>query len=329
MLFLAACSNGEDFEVPPSESERLRADYGIGADATVDLPPGSRIVFFGDSITVGGVEKNGYVTLVREALATIYPDRGIEVFGSGVEGDKVTDLARRLSKDVLAEEPTHVVVYVGVNDVASLGPSRAALDAGARAYRSGLADLVDRIRAAGAEVMLCTPSVIGEDVDQGTVVNYGLELFATQVRQLAAEKSTGLCDLRSDFTRHLVSRTSSPRRSGVLTVDGIHLNAAGNRLVARTILQAFTGSEGPAPSPFVVPTVSPRPQPVRSSTPAGSRPAPPPPEVPSPSATPLSSTLGPSPTTSPSPEPAQTPSGVPTPESSFLESPSAEPEPPE
>ena len=329
VLLMAACSNGEDFEAPPSASERLRSQYGIGADATVDLPPGSKIVFFGDSITAGGVDNNGYVTLVREALSTIYPDREIEVSGSGVEGDKVTDLAQRLSEDVLATEPTHVVVYVGVNDVASLGPSRAALDAGAREYRRGLANLVDRIRAGGAEVMLCTPSVIGEDVDQGTVINYGLELFATQVRQLAAEKSTGLCDLRSDFTEHLANRSSSLKRSGVLTVDGIHLNAAGNRLVARTILRAFTGSEGPAPSPFVVPTVSPRPQPVRSSTPPQARQPPPPPAAPSPSVTPVSSALETGEETSPSPQPAQTPAEVAGPESSPLESPSTEPSPPE
>jgi lysophospholipase L1-like esterase len=326
MLVLAACSGGDDFEAPMSKTEQLRQEYGLNAGNTAGPPSGSRIIFFGDSITVGGLSDEGYVTLVREALSTLYPNREIDVIGSGVVGDKVSDLTQRLRSDVLSKKPTHVVIYVGVNDVASLGPSKAALDAGAAAYRRGLAGLVDSISAAGAEVMLCTPGVIGEDVQQGTLTNYGLELYAAAVRSVAAEKQVSVCDLRSDFSEYLASRNPNSRQSGILTVDGLHLNSSGNRLVARTMLRALTGTEDPIPTPFVVPTVSPRPKPVRSTSPA-----PPPRRVPGPETGTSSTAVQPEETVEPAaspstaPEESPTPPAVQTPDGFPFESPSPAP----
>ncbi len=325
MLLFTACTPAADFEVEQSQTEKLREDFGIAPGTAVNLPSGSRIVFFGDSITAGGMKDEGYVTLVEDALATLYPDRDIDVFGTGVVGDQVSDLARRLRKDVLAKKPTHVVIYVGVNDVASLGPSRAALNAGAEEYAEGLGALVESITASGAEVMLCTPGVIGEDVDQGTLTNYGLELYAAKVRELAAGRQTGLCDLRSEFTRYLVNNKRLSKRSGTLTVDGLHLNGAGSRLVARTVLRAFTGSGNLAPTPFVVSTVSPRPQPVRTKSPVTSRPTQS--QAVSPDPAPPASEESPRPevTFSPPPEPSPTPAVIRTPDGFPFESPAPPP----
>lgn len=325
MLILTACNQAPDIEVEQSRSDKLMQEFGLDPDANLNLASGSRIVFFGDSITVGGVEEGGYVTLVEDALATLYPDRDIEVMGSGVVGDKVSDLERRVRRDVLNKKPTHVVIYVGVNDVASLGPSRAALNAGAEEYYEGLSALVESITAAGAEVMLCTPGVIGEDVDQGTLTNYGLELYADKVRDLAAARQTGLCDLRSEFTSYLVNNNRLSKRSGALTVDGIHLNSAGDRLVARTVLRAFTDSEGPAPTPFVVPTVSPRPQPSRTRSPATVRSAQPQAVAPGPVPPAPAEPAKPEATFSPPPEPSTSPDAIRTPDGFPFESPGPAP----
>jgi lysophospholipase L1-like esterase len=326
MLLFTACTPAADFEVPQSQTEKLREDFGIDPGAAMNLPSGSRIVFFGDSITAGGVKEGGYVTLVEDALATLYPDRNIDVLGTGVVGDQVSDLARRLRKDVLTKKPTHVVIYVGVNDVASLGPSRTSITAGAEEYSEGLAALVESITTSGAEVMLCTPGVIGEDVDQGTLTNYGLELYAAKVRELAALRQTGLCDLRSEFTRYLAENKRLSKRSGALTVDGLHLNGAGNRLVARTVLRAFTGSESLAPTPFVVPTVSPRPQPVRTKSPVTTRPTQSQAAAPDPvPAAPPSEPARPEATSSTPPEPSPTPDVIQTPDGFPFESPDPPP----
>ena len=89
----------------------------FAADEAVPLKKGERIVFLGDSITQGGVSKNGYVTVIKNTLAEKHKDLGVEVIGAGISGNKVPDLQRRLDKDVIAKKPTLVVIYIGINDV--------------------------------------------------------------------------------------------------------------------------------------------------------------------------------------------------------------------
>src|SRR3954452_5309748 len=62
----------------------------IAAAADADkltLKKGDRIVFLGDSITQAGAGPKGYVTLARKAL----DDKGVEVIGAGISGNKVPD----------------------------------------------------------------------------------------------------------------------------------------------------------------------------------------------------------------------------------------------
>jgi hypothetical protein len=48
----------------------------------LSIQNGTRIVFFGDSITELGVKPNGYVTIVREKLTSLHPGFGIVTFQS-------------------------------------------------------------------------------------------------------------------------------------------------------------------------------------------------------------------------------------------------------
>ncbi|HVL50914.1 MAG TPA: SGNH/GDSL hydrolase family protein [Actinomycetota bacterium] len=246
---LACSPSDEEIDIRDMQRQAVQREYGISSSEMVEMRDGSRVLFFGDSITLGGVSDEGYVTLVARALRALYPDRDIEVMASGVEGDKVTDLLLRLQDDVLSRQPTHVVIYVGVNDVGSLGPGEAALARGERTYAAGLEDLVVRIKETGAWVMLCTPGVIDEDVAVQSRTNRALERYAEAARQVAAEQDTGLCDLRREFTEHLAIRNAGGERRGILTVDGLHLNSAGNRLVAGTMLRALVTMATPPPVP--------------------------------------------------------------------------------
>lgn len=210
---------------------------GAGFSTTVSgasLPAGTRVVFFGDSITAAGVLPGGYVDLVDEAVGA---DPQVEVIGTGVEGDDVRDLQERLRRDVLSLSPTVVVVYVGVNDVASV--SEGAEDTGVAIYRSGLDELVVRIQQSGAQVLVCTPGLLDERPYDGTRENLLLDRYAQVVREVAAERNAGVCDLRRAFTEYLSANNPDNLSTGVLTRDGVHLNSAGNRLVAQQMLQAL------------------------------------------------------------------------------------------
>lgn len=195
----------------------------------------SRIIFLGDSITEAGANPGGYVTLVADSLQVL--DAEIEVFGAGISGNKVPDLLARLDEDVLAHEPTHVVIYIGINDVWHHFEFDHVTGTDPKIFEEGLGELIDRIEQSGAAVLLCTPSVIGEDTESDAEVNLSLAEYAQLTRGVAQEKEVHLCDLRASLEAYLVDQNPDKAYDGILTTDGVHLNAAGNRFVANFMIK--------------------------------------------------------------------------------------------
>ncbi len=204
-----------------------------------ELKKGDRIVFLGDSITQAGANPGGYVTLAREAIQKKHPDLGIEVIGAGISGNRVPDLEKRLDHDVLQKKPTIVVIYIGINDV---WHSQSGRGTPRDEYEAGLKRIVEKIQKTGARVILCTPSVIGEKHDLSNPLDGMLEEFCGVSRKVAAETKSQLLDLRQLFISHLTQNNPDNKESGLLTADTVHLNAAGNRFVAKAMLAALTGS---------------------------------------------------------------------------------------
>lgn len=200
------------------------------------LKKGDRIVFLGDSITQAGAAPGGYVTLVKEALAKKYPGLEIEVIGAGISGNRVPDLEARLDRDVLAKKPTLVVIYIGINDVwhslSGRGTSKSD-------FEEGLKRIVKRISDAGARVILCTPSVIGEKYDGANQLDTMLEEYSQISRAVATQAHARLLDLRKQFLLHLKEQNKENAEKNILTSDGVHLNAAGNQFVAARMLEAL------------------------------------------------------------------------------------------
>lgn len=206
-----------------------------------ELAPGERIVFLGDSITQAGAGPNGYVTMVRKAIDEKFPDKDIEVIGAGISGNKVTDLQRRLEKDVLAKKPTIVIIYIGINDVwhslRDRGTSK-------EDFEAGLKSIIEKINGVGAKVILSTPSVIGEKTDGSNQLDKMLDEYADISRQVAKETDSQLLDLRKAFLSQLAKSNADQKERGVLTTDGVHLNEQGNEFVADQMLAALTGQKG-------------------------------------------------------------------------------------
>jgi isoamyl acetate esterase len=202
------------------------------------LQKGDRIVFLGDSITQAGANRGGYVTLIREALIEKHKDLDIEVIGAGISGNKVPDLQGRLERDVLAKKPTVVVIYIGINDVWH-GENDPARGTPKDKFESGLKEIIGKIQKAGARVIICTPSVIGEKNDGSNKLDTRLDEYADVSRSVAKETKSQLCDLRKAFLDHLKKDNSGNKEQGVLTSDRVHLNAAGNRFVADVILKSL------------------------------------------------------------------------------------------
>lgn len=207
------------------------------------LEKDDRIVFLGDSITAGGAKPGGYVSLTSEAIEAAYPDLGVEVIGAGVSGNKVADLQRRLDKAVLAKEPTIVVIYIGINDVWHWShPKVKALGRKGTTkedFETGLLDIIGKIKDAGARVILCTPTVIGEKADGTNAEDEMLDDYAAISRKVAEKTDSQLLDLRKEFMDYLKEHNPENAEKGILTRDTVHMNAQGNRLLAELMLGAL------------------------------------------------------------------------------------------
>ncbi len=201
-----------------SETARLLAEA---------IDPNERIAFLGDSITQAGNRPGGYLDQVRTGIAAMRPEA--VVIPAGISGHKVPDLLARYQKDVLDQKATMVFIYIGINDV---WHSRSGKGTPIDEFESGLRKLIQDFRASGAEVVLATPSVIGEKPQGENGLDKMLEDFSAVSRRVAAEEGATLCDLRQSFFDSLRIFNPKDLGKGVLTSDGVHLNPAGNTFLA-------------------------------------------------------------------------------------------------
>lgn len=226
--------------IATAQMEHNEAHRDVQHMKGIKLKSQDRILFFGDSITASGTRPGGYVSIVTEAIAKSRPQEAIEVIGAGVSGNKVPDLLKRLQSDVLSKEPDIVFIYIGINDVwhwSKPHPVTKEKREGttAEAYEQGIRQLVSDIQQAGATVVLCTPTVISEQINPQDENYQRLEHYATIVREIASDMGTGLLDFRALFISYLNAHNHDNLKKGVLTWDEVHLNARGNELIAEAV----------------------------------------------------------------------------------------------
>lgn len=194
-----------------------------------------KVVFFGDSITQAGVNPGGYITLMQEMVKAKGLAEKYELIGEGIGGNKVYDLYLRHEDDVLAHNPDHVFIYVGVNDVwhkASHGTGTDS-DKFVKFYQA----LINKMKAQNIKITLCTPATIGERTDHSNSQDGDLNYYSKLIRDLAQENNCDLIDLRKEFLAYNLIHNNENLYKGVLTSDGVHLNDKGNKLVADLMMK--------------------------------------------------------------------------------------------
>ncbi len=205
-----------------------------------------RIVCLGDSITQAGEGPGGYVWLIREYLKKIYPGTGgagdIEVVNAGISGHKSNDMLERLDRDVIEKKPDLVTISVGVNDVwhgfydnhpLGDGPRGIPLDK----YRANVEEMVERVQK-HARVVILSTTVIHEELDGPE--NVKAVAYNAALRDIARKHGAMFIDFQKPF-RDLIStyRRETGARDLLLTVDGVHMNPLGNKVMAYTILNGL------------------------------------------------------------------------------------------
>lgn len=266
---LAATTGGRDTLVPPDSVLRLlqhlqaggaqvlslhRPDGGHDTNAqdthaalqfvwqtlqqrsAADKPPAVvgpgqslRVVCLGDSVTgiyyhTGG--RRAWPELLQMALQRALPGRDVAVINAGISGHTVADGLARLQRDVLDHQPQIVTISFGLNDVARSDE---------QPFREGLLELVPRIRAVGAEPVLCTPNAV---IDTAGRPAHKLLQFCQLIKDVATEQQVAFCDVQQ---AGLKLRERAPRTWRMSMSDAIHPNLDGHRLLAETVCQRLTG----------------------------------------------------------------------------------------
>jgi lysophospholipase L1-like esterase len=154
---------------------------------------------------------------------------------ASIGGNKVYDLFLRMEDDVLSKKPDVVVIYVGVNDVwhkASYGTGTDA-DKFTKFYTA----LIKKMQSQGIKLILTTPAAIGEKNDHSNQQDGDLNQYSKIIRDLAKEHKCGLVDLRKEFLAYNLANNPENKGQGILTTDRVHLNEAGNKLVAELMFK--------------------------------------------------------------------------------------------
>jgi len=205
-----------------------------------------KVVFLGDSITQNAVINSdkfkGFISLLGENV-----DQNTELIGKGIGGDKVSDLLTRYRDDVIKLNPDMVFIYIGINDVWHKYDFGTGTDIDL--YENGLRQIITDLKENGVEVILCTPTVIGEnkgeftlvnqfkDIETMEIMNNDLDDYSDVIRKLSREFDTKLLDLRKIFMQYISENNPKNKSKGVLTTDGVHLNNIGSKLIADEMIK--------------------------------------------------------------------------------------------
>lgn len=208
-----------------------------------------KFVCFGDSVTgvyyhTGG--RRAYTDMLKIALQNGFGRIDLTAINAGVSGNTTVNALERIESDVLAHKPDLVTVMFGLNDM-----TRVPIED----YRANLKTIIERCRAAGAEVILCTPNSVQDTAERplGKLIQY-----ADVVRAVAAETNVPLADCYNDFKK---VREGNDQQWAMLMSDEIHPNMAGHKQIATTIAtkiagRSLTSSGAPAPQPAIPHTLN-------------------------------------------------------------------------
>ena len=201
--------------------------------AQIEVKNNDKIAFLGDSITAqGNSAPAGYVNLVISGLKV----NGIKAvkIPAGINGHKSNQMLERLKRDVLSKKPQIMTLSCGVNDV---GHGKRGVEL--PDFKKNITAIVEQAQAAGIRVCIMTTTMNREDPKHP--FNIKLTGYNDFLRTLAKEKKCLLADLNADMQKIIADyKAANPKAKGyVLTVDGLHMNPAGNVMMAKGVLRAF------------------------------------------------------------------------------------------
>lgn len=197
-----------------------------------ELPPGSKVLFQGDSITDGGrgrtsdpnhVLGHGYAFIIAARHGAARPGLRTEFINRGVSGNTSLDLRKRWQADTIALAPDVLSVLIGANDSGrSVDPAL---------FESTLDGLLTQAREArpGLRLVICEPFLApdGPAIRKSPGRPERMKLLQAACRRLADKHRAAFVPLQSVFDR---AAEQTPWSHWIW--DGVHPTAAGHQLIA-------------------------------------------------------------------------------------------------
>jgi lysophospholipase L1-like esterase len=213
--------------------------------------PQTVILFFGDSITASG----GYLRDLRAALLKKFPGLKAKFVNSGVSGESMPGLMKRVDSVLNANKPSLVFSTYGMND-GGYNP----LNAGKlKAYHDSIATLLAKVAKTGAPLILMTPTAFDSLTGAPLIVDappysfkkyyrgydavltaYGNSVFTFQAPDQM------VIDIQNPLRKWAkAQRLTDPEFAW--TAEGVHPTPAGDQAIADAIFAGLF----PAPSDLI------------------------------------------------------------------------------
>ncbi len=220
-----------------------------------------RILFLGDSITHAG----GYISIIEARLIANGVDPMPEIINLGLPSETCSglsepdhpfprpDVHERLDRALAAAKADLVVACYGMNDGIYYPFSEERF----AAYQAGMKKLIAKVKATGANLILMTPppfDAVPLKKKKGALKPLGADKYAwfsvyedyddvitkygKWVLTLKPQVEMVL-DLHAPLTEQ-VNETRKSNPDYTLAPDGVHPNPEGHRILARTILDAWS-----------------------------------------------------------------------------------------
>jgi len=215
-----------------------------------------KILFLGDSITHNGT----YVSLIEYELVQQFPNQQFDVIAIGLSSETVSGLTEpghpyprpcvldRLDSALTILKPDIVAVCYGMND----GIYHPQSEERFGAYKNGMTKLIDKVKAAGARIILLTPPPFDPDPIQEKLADdnaqtYGYNSPYSRYNLVLQDYASWLktvqqpdiltVDFNTDMSEYLnAQRQTQPNYT--FSKDGVHPDTAGHLIMARSFLHA-------------------------------------------------------------------------------------------
>jgi acyl-CoA thioesterase I len=196
------------------------------------ITPGSHILFYGDSITDAGRNRddlaslgNGYVNLIAAGLLARFPGWNLKITNKGISGNRVFDLESRLEADVLALKPTVVSIMIGINDTWRRYDSNVISDI--NEFQASYERIINRlVEELQTRFVICEPFLLPVPEDRKKW-REDLDPRITAVRELAWKYNIPYLPLDGIF-----AAAAAEANAAYWLPDGVHPSLAGHGLIA-------------------------------------------------------------------------------------------------